>query len=125
MEIMGVDSTVESGTVYFDGIVGMAAETFGGADLLIDELYDEGHIDERVFSVYYTTETNDNHIYFGGYSEEHKEEEFEYISLKSGSSHWTISASEATYGGDTFASDLTSGILDTGTSLMYLPMGVY
>ena len=125
MKVMEVDNTIDSGVSYYDGLVGLSVEAKGRAGLLVDELFDEGHIDERIFSVYYTTETNNNHIYFGGHSEEHKTEEFEYIDLVSTASHWTLPASKAAYGDITIAYTLKYGILDSGTSLMYFPMSSF
>jgi len=134
-------ATSSSGFSGVDGIIG-----FGPVDLTEDtvsnintvptfmnNLYSQGSISEEVLSVSFRpesgsdTDDTNGELTLGGVDSSKYSGSLTYFSkLTSGeaSSYWGISISSFTYGSTTLASS-ASGIVDTGTTLIYIPTSAY
>lgn len=137
---IGAAST-SSGFTSVDGIIG-----FGPVDLtegtvsntdtvptFLDNLYKAGSIDTNVLGVYFSPESGSDsddangELTLGGTDSSKYTGSLTYHSkLTSGdaSEYWGISIASFTYGSTTLASS-ASGIVDTGTTLIYIPTSAY
>ncbi|PIB02373.1 Polyporopepsin [Cercospora beticola] len=134
-------ATSAQGFTGVDGIIG-----FGPADLtqgtvsnantvptFMDNLYSQGSIAREVLGVYFRPEsgsdTNDanGELTLGGTDSSKYTGSIQYFpQLTSGSAapYWGISIASFTYGSTTLASN-AQGIVDTGTTLIYIPTTAY
>jgi hypothetical protein len=134
-------ATSASGFSGVDGIIG-----FGQVDLtqgtvsnantvptFMDNLYSQGSISSEVLGVSFrpesgsdTSDTNGELTLGGTDSSKYSGTLTYFPTLKSGtaSPYWGISISSFTYGSTTLASS-GSGIVDTGTTLIYIPTSAY
>lgn len=134
-------ATSSSGFTGVDGILG-----FGPVDLtqgtvsnantvptFMDNLYKQGSISSEVLGVSFRPESGgdtddaNGELTLGGTDSSKYTGSLTYFStLKSGSAapYWGISIASFTYGSTTLASSAT-GIVDTGTTLIYIPTSAY
>lgn len=130
-----------SGFSGVDGIIG-----FGPVDLtqgtvsnantvptFMDNLYSQGSISSEVLGVYFKPESGSDQndangeLTLGGVDSSKYTGALTYFpTLKSGqaAAYWGISIASFTYGSTTLASGAT-GIVDTGTTLIYIPTSAY
>lgn len=118
------------------GPVGLTRGTVSNANTVptfLDNLYSQGSISSEVLGVYFSPEngadTNDNNgeLTLGGTDSSKYSGSISYVpTLKSGSAaaYWGVSIASFTYGSTTLASGAT-GIVDTGTTLIYIPSAAY
>ena len=99
MEFLGVDYEEDMGDDEDDGLIGLGVSSDSDV-LFVDKLFEAGLITDRVFSTYFTEHKHENHIYFGGFSEDYaSEDDFTYIDLKSDDeTHWTLEMDVVKYG---------------------------
>ncbi|GIZ40744.1 hypothetical protein CKM354_000407100 [Cercospora kikuchii] len=134
-------ATSASGFNGVDGIIG-----FGPADLtqgtvsnantvptFMDNLYSQGSIAREVLGVYFRPESGSDtddangELTLGGTDSSKYSGSIQYFpQLTSGSAapYWGISIASFTYGSTTLASN-AQGIVDTGTTLIYIPTTAY
>lgn len=134
-------ATSASGFDGVDGIfgvgpVGLTQGTVSNANTVptfLDNLYKQGSISSEVLGVYFSPESgsdsNDNNgeLTLGGVDNSKYTGTLAYVpTLKSGaaSAYWGVSIASFTYGSTTLASSAT-GIVDTGTTLIYIPSSAY
>ena len=128
----------------FDGVDGIVG--FGPVDLtqgtvdntntvptFMDNLYNQGSISSEVLGVYFKPESgsdnddNNGELTLGGTDSSKYSGSITYFpTLTSGaaSAYWGISIASFSYGGSTLASN-AQGIVDTGTTLIYIPSSAY
>ncbi|KGQ02996.1 Polyporopepsin [Beauveria bassiana D1-5] len=118
------------------GPVGLTRNTVSNAATVptfLDNLYKQGSIPSEVLGVYFKSETgsdtNDNNgeLTLGGVDDTKYTGALNYVpTLKSGSAaaYWGVSIASFTYGSTVLASGAT-GIVDTGTTLIYIPSAAY
>ncbi|PMB72268.1 Polyporopepsin [Beauveria bassiana] len=118
------------------GPVGLTRNTVSNAATVptfLDNLYKQGSIPSEVLGVYFKPEagsdTNDNNgeLTLGGVDGTKYTGALNYVpTLKSGSAaaYWGVSIASFTYGSTVLASGAT-GIVDTGTTLIYIPSAAY
>jgi len=124
-----------------DGIIGfgpvdLTEDTVSGADSVptfMDNLYSQGSISTEVLGVSFRpesgsdTDDSNGELTLGGTDSSKYSGSITYFStLTSGdaASYWGISIASFTYGSKTLASS-ASGIVDTGTTLIYIPTSAY
>lgn len=124
-----------------DGIIGfgpvdLTANTVDGADQVptfMDNLYSQGSISSEVLGVSFRPESGSDsddtngELTLGGTDSSKYSGSITYFNtLQSGqaASYWGISIASFTYGSTTLASSAT-GIVDTGTTLIYIPTKAY
>ncbi|KAJ6781256.1 hypothetical protein PWT90_08893 [Aphanocladium album] len=134
-------ATSASGFNGVDGIfglgpVGLTQGTVSNANTVptfLDNLYKQGSIPSEVLGVYFSPEngsdTNDNNgeLTLGGTDSSKYSGSINYVpTLKSGSAapYWGVSIASFNYGSTVLASGAT-GIVDTGTTLIYIPSSAY
>lgn len=130
-----------SGFSGVDGIIGfgpvdLTEDTVSNANTVptfMDNLYSQGSISTEVLGVYFkpesgsdTDDTNGELTLGGTDSSKYTGTLTYFPTLKSGaaSAYWGISIASFTYGSTTLASS-GSGIVDTGTTLIYIPTSAY
>ncbi|KAM3514716.1 hypothetical protein MY11210_001687 [Beauveria gryllotalpidicola] len=100
----------------------------------LDNLYRQGSIPSEVLGVYFKPEagsdTNDNNgeLTLGGVDSTKYTGTLGYVpTLTSGTAaaYWGVSIASFTYGSTVLASGATAGIVDTGTTLVYIPSTAY
>ncbi|KAH7129058.1 putative aspartic protease [Dactylonectria macrodidyma] len=134
-------ATSASGFTGVDGIigfgpVGLTAGTVSNVNTVptfLDNLYSQGSISTEVLGVYFKpesgsdTDDTNGELTLGGTDSSKYSGSLTYFStLTSGSAsaYWGISIASFTYGTTTLASSAT-GIVDTGTTLIYIPTSAY
>ena len=130
-----------SGFSGVDGIVGfgpvdLTSGTVSNANTVptfMDNLYSQGSISSEVLGVYFkpesgsdTSDTNGELTLGGTDSSKYSGSLTYFPKLTSGdsSAYWGISIASFTYGSTTLASS-SQGIVDTGTTLIYIPTAAY
>ncbi|KAJ3497182.1 hypothetical protein NLG97_g2099 [Lecanicillium saksenae] len=118
------------------GPVDLTQNTVSNANTVptfLDNLYKQGSIPSEVLGVYFSPEsgsdTNDNNgeLTLGGTDSSKYSGSINYVpTLRSGAAapYWGVSIASFTYGSTTLASGAT-GIVDTGTTLIYIPSSAY
>jgi hypothetical protein len=110
-------------TVESDGIVGLSPNKIGnrGQDLLVLELFNQGKISMKAFSIFIGTTYQTSKLWIGTIVEPTDPTALGWMPLTS-SQHWQVGLSSAQVG-DTSINLVVSkdAILDTGTSLTYVP----
>ncbi|OAA50794.1 Peptidase aspartic [Beauveria brongniartii RCEF 3172] len=118
------------------GPVGLTQNTVSNAATVptfLDNLYKQGSIPSEVLGVYFKPEagsdTNDNNgeLTLGGVDSTKYTGTLNYVpTLKSGTAaaYWGVSIASFNYGSTVLASGST-GIVDTGTTLIYIPSAAY
>eukprot|EP00347_Sterkiella_histriomuscorum_P000125 403377076 len=111
-----------------DGILGMSpSKQATQADLLINELYSQGSIDEKVFSLYIQPEEKNSKITIGGYDLESFVKPDQngvkkiYWHDLSNTNYWTLGLKKAFYGDHQLQPTVSNVIVDSGTSYMLIP----
>jgi hypothetical protein len=134
-------ATSSSGFSGVDGIIGfgpvvLTEGTVSNANTVptfLDNLYSQGSISEEVLGVSFSpesgsdTDDTNGELTLGGTDSSKYSGSLTYFSkLTSGdaSYYWGISISSFTFGSTTLASS-ASGIVDTGTTLIYIPTSAY
>lgn len=119
----------------FDGILGVGpvdetqgtVSNTGDVPTVTDNLHTQGKISQEVLGIFFSpvSEPDDNgELTFGGYNNSLTTSSVNYVPLTStypSSAYWGIDQS-VSYGNTTIMSS-TAGIVDTGTTLIYLPSG--
>ena len=120
MIVMAIDDGIPDDSLEPDGLMGMSVSASGNAELLVEALYNAGHIPANAFGVDYGFESETSKIIFGGYdtSVVTNTSYLNWVDVQ-GSFHWEISIDSVKYGSQTLAQEVQYGILDTGTSLTY------
>ncbi len=134
-------ATSSSGFNGVDGIFGLGPvdltqNTVSNANTVptfLDNLYSQGSIPSEVLGVYFSPEagadTNDNNgeLTLGGTDSTKYSGAISYVpTLKTGAAapYWGVSIASFSYGSTVLASGAT-GIVDTGTTLIYIPSAAY
>ena len=117
-----------------DGILGigpanLTADTVSNTvtvPTVMDNLFSQGMIPEEILGIYYVpvSESSSGQVTFGGYDSSVVTSSVEYTTLTTTSpvsNYWGINQS-ITYGGNTILSS-TAGIVDTGTTLIFIASG--
>jgi hypothetical protein len=105
-----------------DGIMGMSPTVQeSGAELVIDELYNQGVIDEKVFSIQVGDDSEPSKITIGGYdTEKYAYGELTWHNL-SDKTYWTIGMESVSLGGQNLHIPTKNVIVDSGTSYLLMP----
>lgn len=108
--------------LYADGIMGMSpSNQEGGAELVIDELYNQGAIDEKIFSIQVGDFEEPSKITIGGYdTEKYAKENITWHSLAN-DLYWTLNIEKVHLGGEELNIPTTEVIIDSGTSYLVMP----
>lgn len=103
----------------FDGILGLGFEplALGGATTVFKNAIDQGQAAQSTFA-FYLGDNKDGELTFGGYDDDKFTGEIDWINL-SIPGYWQINIDNVSVGG--YTSDATSGIVDSGTSLITGP----
>lgn len=134
-------ATQSSGFTGVDGIIGfgpvdLTEDTVSNANTVptfMDNLYNQGSISTEVLGVFFAPESGSDsddangELTLGGTDSSKYSGSITYFpKLTSGdaSYYWGISIASFTYGSTTLASS-ASGIVDTGTTLIYIPTSAY
>lgn len=126
----GVDGIIGFGPV---GLTQGTVSNVNTVPTFLDNLYSQGSISSEVLGVYFkpesgsdTADTNGELTLGGADSSKYTGSLTYFPTLKSGSAapYWGISIASFTYGSTTLASSAT-GIVDTGTTLIYIPTSAY
>lgn len=96
--------------------------------MLLDVLYDQGSIDEKVFSlsIGYSDRNNSNSIVtIGGYDlEKYAIGELNWHYLRNNSRHWDVNLTSLKFGDTSLTSKTTGITVDSGSSLLVVPRRV-
>lgn len=108
--------------LYADGIMGMSPTSqYSDADLVIEELYTQGVIDEKAFSIQVGDGDEPSRITIGGYdSEKYAKENITWHALAN-ELYWTINMDNVSLGNETLDIDTRNVIVDSGTSYLLMP----
>jgi len=103
----------------FDGILGLGFETLslGGATTVFKNAIDQGVVNQPVFA-FDLGDEGDGELTFGGYDDSKFKGDISWIPL-SAATYWQIDIENISLG--SFSSGATSGIVDSGTSLITGP----
>ena len=118
--VLGIDDGIEDDSLQSDGLLGLTASAYSNAELLVEALYDAGHISENAFGTDYRFRNETSWITIGGYdtSVVTNPDYLHWIDIE-GSFHWEVPLTWVAYGGRLIEMEAEIGILDTGTSLSY------
>jgi len=125
------EATQEPGLAFafgrFDGILGLGYDTISVNHIPppFYNMIDQGLIDEPVFA-FYLGDTNageESEATFGGIDKNHYTGKMVKIPLRR-KAYWEVSLDAITFGKETAELDSTGVILDTGTSLIALPVTI-
>jgi saccharopepsin len=110
----------------WDGILGMLPASISGSELFVTQLYKQGIIKKNAFGISFTDTSSSSSITFGGYDPTlvPSESNFTYISLHS-KYFWAPKIRHVIYSGKELSLDVDLAILDSGTSLVYLPENTF
>ena len=105
-----------------DGIVGLAPVARGaGASLFIEQLYQQGKIDQNLFAFAIGKDFEKSKIMIGGFNlKAHSLGSIIWHDLFD-TNYWTLPMSDVTYGKTAFEVNVDQLIVDTGTSLTLIP----
>jgi hypothetical protein len=92
----------------------------GNAEIIYNELKEQGVIEDRVFSFLIGAEDVPSIITFGGYNPNYTVDEINWHNL-SNDDHWTINLDEVIIDGEEFNVSTHDLVIDTGTSLLLMP----
>jgi len=115
-----------------DGIIGFSPKKLSYDDdnyeMLLDVLYNQGSIDEKVFSLsigYSDRLNSDSIVTIGGYDlDQFATSELAWHNLTYGSRHWDINLTKLTFGDQVLTNGSSSITVDSGSSLMVVPFEV-
>lgn len=121
IKILGVDYSVDNEGMNADGIVGLSPKESGNKELLVKKLYLTKSIDIYAFGVSYLFTDEQSKIIFGGWDKTivPSLNNFTWFPLVN-TNYWSINITGAFFAGVNLKPIETIGILDTGTSLLYL-----
>ncbi|OZJ01397.1 hypothetical protein BZG36_05764 [Bifiguratus adelaidae] len=125
-----------------DGIVGFGPDDLttgtvsntGTVPTIVDTAYSEGLISSKIIGVSFapingsSTIVSNGEITFGGVDSSKYTGSITYIPITSSSpasNYWGIDVSSITYGSTSLQSTSVAGIVDTGTTLIYIPDSAY
>lgn len=118
-------------TLHADGLVGLSPTKIGDnrPDLFIEKAYDQGTIDEKIFSIKFGGDDASSMITFGGYdtSEFAKEDLSWYPNFTYYSEHyfWAVYMDGVTIG-DTYNTDIEKMlVVDSGSSYILMPSSAF
>lgn len=122
VSLLVVDATWDLEGLYADGIMGMSPTAQGrGAELVIDELYKQGAIDEKVFSIQVGDLYEPSKITIGGYDvEKYAKENITWHNLTN-KRYWTIDMDSVKIGEEDLILTTHKVIVDSGTSYLLMP----
>lgn len=105
-----------------DGILGMSPTHHDEkGELLIEELYNQGEIDARIFSMQIGDLNEESVITLGGYDlERYAKGDFTWHDLAN-KNYWTLNMDSVTLGGEELDIETTDVIVDSGTSFLLMP----
>jgi saccharopepsin len=121
------EATEEPGFAFafgrFDGILGLGYDSIAVNHVTppFYNMIDQGLLDEPVFAFYIGGDGDDSEAVFGGVDENHYSGKMVKIPLRR-KAYWEVDLDAITFGGETAEFDNTGVILDTGTSLIALPV---
>lgn len=108
-----------------DGLVGLTPNKIGSQkqDMLVEDLYNQGKIKSKGFSMYIGNKSTDSKLWIGTYVTPTTND---YGSLQwmrlSSVYHWQVSMSNVVINGISISLKVSKdSILDSGTSLTYIP----
>jgi Eukaryotic aspartyl protease len=94
-----------------------------GAELLVSKLFNANIIPKNMFSTYYDLKSGSSYIYFGDYETAKLSTDVKWFPLQD-TGFWQIKTTDVQYNGKAIA-NMSSAIIDSGTSLSYFPKTVY
>ncbi len=108
--------------LYADGIMGMSPTCQeSGAELVIEEMYKQGVIDEQLFSIQVGDFQEPSFITIGGYdTERYAKEDLQWHNLTN-DLYWTIEMEKVSVGGEEIPIETRDIIVDSGTSYLLMP----
>eukprot|EP00566_Odontella_aurita_P013644 CAMPEP_0113571006 /NCGR_PEP_ID=MMETSP0015_2-20120614/25311_1 /TAXON_ID=2838 /ORGANISM="Odontella" /LENGTH=448 /DNA_ID=CAMNT_0000473903 /DNA_START=817 /DNA_END=2163 /DNA_ORIENTATION=+ /assembly_acc=CAM_ASM_000160 len=103
----------------FDGILGLAFDTIAiGKTTVFGSAIEQGLVKDPVFA-FYLGDEGDGELTLGGYDSTKFEGDLTYVDLDK-ATYWQIKLDGISLG-DTYSTDATTGIVDSGTSLLVGP----
>ena len=121
------EATSEPGLAFafgrFDGILGLGYDTIS-VNHIVPPLYNminQGLIDKPVFAFYLCGTDGESEVIFGGSDENHYEGKLIKLPVRR-KAYWEVELGSITFGDSNAKLDNMGAILDTGTSLIALPM---
>jgi len=122
---MGADQFVSTtgSQENYDGMVGLTPVPLRqDSKLLVDELYDQGRIPNRMFSTFLNNLDHQSYIYFGDYEPNKIKSELIWMQMPD-IYFWYIDYKGVAIEGQDFVNVEYeySAIIDTGTTMMYFP----
>ena len=79
---VGVDDFQSNGDQEYDGLIGLTPSVLGDhTELLIDKLYDNSLIPNKMFSINFQNMNGDTYIYFGGYEADKLDSDIVWVPL--------------------------------------------
>jgi len=110
-----------------DGIIGLSPSTQNTqASLFVDELYNSGIIDQRIFSSYMSEGVTSSVATFGGYSMDYADPDSNLtITWNSliDTNYWSVEMIGVKVGDNEVTISTNIAIVDTGTSYLLMPTG--
>ncbi|EJC98134.1 endopeptidase [Fomitiporia mediterranea MF3/22] len=110
----------------FDGIFGLGYDTISVNHITppFYSMVNQGLLDAPVYSFRFgSSEDDGGEVVFGGIDESAYSGEINYAPVRS-REHWEVELPKYAFGDKEFVLENTGGVIDTGTSLMYLPVDV-
>jgi len=112
-----------------DGILGLSPSSQStGAMLIVDELYNAGIIDSRIFSFYISSGVTSSKFTLGGYNMEYADSasssNITWNSLID-TTYWSVEMIGVDVGDEELTISASTAIIDTGTSYILMPTGNY
>ncbi|CDW80046.1 pepsinogen a [Stylonychia lemnae] len=133
-QFLSVFETYELGGLKSDGVIGLAPSSYrSGPNLFIDELYQNGLIENRVFSFYMANDgfpqpqkEFKSRLTFGGYNASIAGKKFEDYGSPTwneliNSNYWSVQLVGARLGDKQLQMSTNIAIVDTGTSYLLMP----
>jgi hypothetical protein len=108
--------------LYADGIMGMSPSSqYSEAELVIEEMHQQGVIDEQVFSIQVGDHEEASKITIGGYdAEKYAKENITWHNLAN-KLYWTIDMESVALNGSDLRISTKNVIVDSGTSYLLMP----
>ena len=106
----------------FDGILGLAFPILSqdpDAKTVLQNLVDQSIVDQGMFSFYLGDNAN-GELTIGGYDQDRFEGDITWVDLLV-PTYWVAPMDKVTFGTQILSATTSSGIMDTGTSLIYAP----
>ncbi|CDW90538.1 eukaryotic aspartyl protease family protein [Stylonychia lemnae] len=109
-----------------DGILGLSPTNQGSdAEMLLDELFDQGMIHNRLFSLFLVSGNGESKITIGNYDlQKFARSEISWHPLSS-LNYWTLTLKSAYFGDEKLKPTVKNIIVDSGTSFLLVPTEDY